>query len=377
MDVAGGQVDRCQHRPGRVLGPGLRLSCAGREPGATWCRGRPLRPRSGSPRSLHRAYPHARDPRPTRPRPRTARCSTATGPPIRGARGRPGRRVQERSCTGRRTTRSLRRRGARWRGGPELDLAAAATRVAYVAERGRRCLGATASDWSARRSREAAPAASTSRRELDRPGARHAAGPRDLTCRSAAGWTTPSSSRARPTTRLYRKRPAVATTRRGRCVLAEAAWFHRDRSTATATARRLEPPPRCWSRPPTGRRYDLVRGAAGRSARAQRSRSSVTGPSLTERRPACRRRTRPRSTWAPSRSSSAQNASYTRLADVAGRGRLPGRSAALAGVAVQRELADHQHRRGRRRRPTARRAAAAGPRPCGRSRRSRRGRRRG
>ena len=73
------------------------------------------------------------------------------------------------------------------------------------------------------------------------------------------------------------------------------------------------------------------------------SRIRVIGPSLTDSTRMSAPNT-PRSTCAPSRSSSAHTASYAGSLISPGCRRLPGGSPALARVAVQRELADHEHR---------------------------------
>ena len=116
---------------------------------------------------------------------------------------------------------------------------------------------------------------------------------------------------------------------------------------------------------------------------AQISSSSVIGPSFTEL-------TCMRAPKTPGRHRAAPAAQLgddlvdQRLGDLAGRGVLPGGTAALAGVGVERELADDQHGQARGRRPSTSPSSAgedaqlvdlAGQRP-GRGRRRRPGPRR-
>ena len=76
---------------------------------------------------------------------------------------------------------------------------------------------------------------------------------------------------------------------------------------------------------------------------ARLSSTTVIGPSLTDSTRMSAPKT-PRSTCAPEPLQLGADRVVRRLADRPGRRGLPGRPPALAGVAVQRELADHQHR---------------------------------
>ena len=110
----------------------------------------------------------------------------------------------------------------------------------------------------------------------------------------------------------------------------------------------------------------------------------MTGPSLTRATCMWAPKT-PVSTWAPRARRPATTCVDERFGDGPGRGGVPGRAAALAGVAVERELADHQQRGAdvgsadARRRGSAAPAAwrPAGPRPARCRRGSRRPGRRG
>ena len=89
--------------------------------------------------------------------------------------------------------------------------------------------------------------------------------------------------------------------------------------------------------------YIATRAVKGQGFRSPGSR--VTGPSLTRltfmsapKTPVCTR--------APSSPQGRDHRVHQRLGDRSGSRRLPGRAAALARVGVQRELADHQQRRG-------------------------------
>ena len=80
-----------------------------------------------------------------------------------------------------------------------------------------------------------------------------------------------------------------------------------------------------------------------RQRRAHTSSRTVRGPTLTDSTSMCARK-RPVATVAPRARSASTNAGDQRLGDLGGRGGRPARPPPLAGVAVEGELADHEHR---------------------------------